>query len=208
LKGPLIAVISVGIAAAAPAVAISAKEPSSAQDRGPVAGAVTDIEQPVGAAPITQTANEDQKRHERFVKRYLKLRNRLNRLIAKRDERRKPKLVRDAKQVRWAVPELRLELRRLHKRIHRVRRHIRAQRAGLSPGVKSVLERIAACESHGNPRAIGGGGAFRGKYQFTYGTWATVGGKGDPAAAPEPEQDRRAALLLRRTGGSAWPVCG
>ena len=141
------------------------------------------------------------------MKRYLKLRNRLNRLIAKRDERRKPKLVRDAKQVRWAVPELRLELRRLHKRIQRVRRHIRVQRAGLSPGVKSVLERIAACESHGNPRAIGGGGAFRGKYQFTYGTWSTVGGEGDPAGAPEGEQDLRAAMLLKRTGGSAWPVC-
>jgi hypothetical protein len=207
LKGPLIAVISVGIAAAAPAVAISAKEPSSAQSRGPAASAVTDLNQPTGAVPITQTANEDQKRHARFVKRYLKLRNRLNRLIAKRDGHHKPKLVRDAKQVRWTVPELRLELRRLHKRIQRVRRHIRAQRAGLTPGVRSVLERIAACESHGNPRAIGGGGAFRGKYQFTYGTWAAVGGNGDPAAASEAEQDRRAALLLKRTGGSAWPVC-
>ena len=79
--------------------------------------------------------------------------------------------------------------------------------AALSEAVRGVLEQIAACESHGNPRAIGGGGAFRGKYQFTYGTWASVGGKGDPAAAPEAEQDRRAAILLRRTGGSAWPVC-
>jgi hypothetical protein len=140
------------------------------------------------------------------VKRYLKLRNRLNRLIAKREGRRKPKLVRDAEQARWPVYKLRRELRLLHKRIQRVRRHIRAQRA-VAAGVRSVLERIAACESHGNPRAIGGGGAFRGKYQFTYGTWATVGGKGDPAAAPEAEQDRRAALLLKRTGGSAWPVC-
>jgi hypothetical protein len=74
--------------------------------------------------------------------------------------------------------------------------------------VRAILERIAACESHGNPRAIGGGGAFRGKYQFTYGTWSAVGGRGDPAAASEAEQDRRAAILLRRTGGSAWPVCG
>ena len=207
MKAPLIAVISVGIAAAAPAVAISAKEPSSAQSREPATGAVTDLNQPVGAAPITQTANEHPNRHARFVKRYLKLRNRLNRLIAKREGRRKPKRVRTAQQVHWSVPELRLELRRLHKRIQRVRRHIRAQRAGLASGVTAVLERIAACESHGNPRAIGGGGAFRGKYQFTYGTWAAVGGKGDPAAAPEAEQDRRAAILLKRTGGSAWPVC-
>ena len=206
MKAPLIAVISVGIAAAAPAVAISAKEPSSAQGRGPATSAVTDLDQPLGAVPIEQTANEHPNRHARFVKRYLKLRNRLNRLIAKREGRHKPKPVRTAKQVQWSVPELRLELRRLHKRIQRVRRHIRDQRA-VAAGVKAVLERIAACESHGNPRAIGGGGAFRGKYQFTYGTWASVGGEGDPAAAPEAEQDRRAAILLKRTGGSAWPVC-
>jgi transglycosylase-like protein len=206
LKAPLIAVISVGIAAVAPAVAISAKEPSSAQVRGAAQSAVSDLTKPSGAVPMNQTA-EHPNRHARFVKRYLKLRNRLNRLIAKREHRHTPKLVRDARQVQWSVPELRLELRRLHKRIQRVRRHIRAQRAGLNPGVKAVLERIAACESHGNPRAIGGGGAFRGKYQFTFGTWAAVGGKGDPAAAPEAEQDVRAAILLKRTGGSAWPVC-
>ena len=37
---------------------------------------------------------------------------------------------------------------------------------------------------------------------------ASVGGSGDPAAAPEPEQDRRAAVLLARSGRSQWPVCG
>ena len=64
--------------------------------------------------------------------------------------------------------------------------------------VPGVLQSIAACESGGNPRAVGGGGTFRGKYQFDYGTWAGVGGSGDPAAAPEAEQDRRAALLYAR----------
>jgi hypothetical protein len=70
------------------------------------------------------------------------------------------------------------------------------------------LNRIAGCESHGNPRAIGGGGAYRGKYQFSYSTWASVGGKGDPARASEREQDLRAAMLLKRSGSSPWPVCG
>ena len=134
------------------------------------------------------------------MKRYLKLRNRLNRLVAKRDGHRKPKLVRSAERLQW--PEH--AIRQLHKRIRRVRRHLHA---GLTPAVRARLESIASCESHGNPRAIGGGGAFRGKYQFTYGTWSTVGGKGDPAGAPESEQDLRAAILLKRTGGSAWPVC-
>lgn len=139
------------------------------------------------------------------MKRYVRLRNRLNRLIAKRDGRRPPKRVRgiSAAKAGWPDRKLRRASGKLRRRIRRVRNHIRATSA-----VRGTLERIAACESHGNPRAIGGGGAFRGKYQFTYGTWASVGGTGDPAAAPEHEQDRRAAILLARTGGSAWPVCG
>jgi hypothetical protein len=70
------------------------------------------------------------------------------------------------------------------------------------------LQAIAACESGGNPSAVGGGGQFRGKYQFDYGTWQSVGGSGDPAAAPEAEQDKRAAMLLARSGSNPWPVCG
>jgi lysozyme family protein len=71
----------------------------------------------------------------------------------------------------------------------------------------SVLERIAQCESGGDPTAVSNTGQYRGKYQFDRSTWAAVGGKGDPAAAPEAEQDRRAALLLARQGRSAWPNC-
>jgi len=71
-----------------------------------------------------------------------------------------------------------------------------------------ALEAIAACESGGDPSAVGGGGQYRGKYQFDPGTWASVGGSGDPAAAPEAEQDKRAAMLLERDGAGHWPVCG
>jgi hypothetical protein len=70
------------------------------------------------------------------------------------------------------------------------------------------LEAIAACESGGDPTAIGGGGAYRGKYQFDYSTWQSVGGTGDPAAAPEAEQDQRAAMLYAQSGATPWPVCG
>jgi hypothetical protein len=73
---------------------------------------------------------------------------------------------------------------------------------------QATLDAIAACESGGDPTAIGGGGAYRGKYQFDTGTWASVGGSGDPAAAPEAEQDMRAAMLYARAGSSPWPVCG
>ena len=67
---------------------------------------------------------------------------------------------------------------------------------------------IAQCESGGNPRAIGGGGTFRGLYQFDVGTWQSVGGTGDPAAASPAEQTRRAQILYARSGSSPWPVCG
>jgi len=74
--------------------------------------------------------------------------------------------------------------------------------------VPSVLERIARCESGGNPHAISADGAYRGKYQFDRGTWRAMGGRGDPARAPEAEQDRRALALYRVRGTSPWPACG
>lgn len=78
------------------------------------------------------------------------------------------------------------------------------------PGGVSIetLESIAACESGGDPTVVSSDGTYRGKYQFDEGTWESVGGHGDPAAAPEAEQDYRAALLYSRSGSSPWPVCG
>jgi hypothetical protein len=73
---------------------------------------------------------------------------------------------------------------------------------------KQHLASIAACESRGNPRAIGGGGAYRGMYQFSFSTWQVVGGSGDPAAASRHEQTWRAWLLLSKHGSGHWPVCG
>jgi Transglycosylase-like domain len=77
-----------------------------------------------------------------------------------------------------------------------------------APPVSPALRAIAECESGGDPRAIGGGGLYRGKYQFSVGTWRGVGGTGDPAAASEAEQDRRATILYERSGPGQWPVCG
>ena len=95
-----------------------------------------------------------------------------------------------------------------HKVHKRATARARRRAARAASTASPALQAIAACESGGNPRAIGGGGAFRGKYQFDQGTWASVGGSGDPAAAPEAEQDRRAAMLYARSGSSPWPVCG
>jgi hypothetical protein len=72
----------------------------------------------------------------------------------------------------------------------------------------ATLESIASCESGGDPTAVSSDGSYRGKYQFDFGTWESMGGSGDPAAAPEAEQDYRAALLYAQSGSSPWPVCG
>lgn len=88
-------------------------------------------------------------------------------------------------------------------------RERRERFAALPGGVShETLEAIAACESGGDPRVVSADGSYRGKYQFDFGTWESVGGSGDPAAAPEDEQDYRAALLYARSGSSPWPVCG
>jgi hypothetical protein len=98
--------------------------------------------------------------------------------------------------------------------IHRIRATRRARQrsdafAALPGGVsRATLDAIGACESGGDPTAVSADGTYRGKYQFDYGTWASVGGTGDPAAAPEVEQDYRAALLYARAGSSPWPDCG
>jgi soluble lytic murein transglycosylase-like protein len=88
-------------------------------------------------------------------------------------------------------------------------RHRRELFAELPGGVTmATLESIAACESGGDPTAVSSDGPYRGLYQFDYGTWGSVGGEGDPAAASAAEQSYRAALLYSRSGSSPWPVCG
>jgi peptidoglycan hydrolase-like protein with peptidoglycan-binding domain len=89
----------------------------------------------------------------------------------------------------------------------------KAARSGATGGAAPVasgdpvLQRIAACESGGDPTAVSASGRYRGKYQFSRATWRYMGGKGDPARASEAEQDRRAAKLLAQAGTSPWPNC-
>jgi peptidoglycan hydrolase-like protein with peptidoglycan-binding domain len=73
--------------------------------------------------------------------------------------------------------------------------------------VRSILRAIAECESGGNPRAVSPSGLYRGKYQFSRATWKRLGGKGDPADAPEWMQDRLARKLYRQSGNAPWPNC-
>jgi hypothetical protein len=77
-----------------------------------------------------------------------------------------------------------------------------------SASAASVLERIAQCESGGDPSAVSADGHYFGKYQFSRATWRRMGGRGNPARASEAEQDQRAAALYRQEGTAPWPVCG
>jgi len=86
-----------------------------------------------------------------------------------------------------------------------------SSRRGYSGGpsnVRAILDRIAECESGGDPEAVSRDGRYRGKYQFTRSTWRAHGGVGDPADASEAAQDRVALRLYRAAGTKPWPVCG
>lgn len=66
---------------------------------------------------------------------------------------------------------------------------------------------LADCESGGNPRAVNPAGYY-GLYQFSLGTWHSVGGSGNPIDNSSSEQTYRAKLLYQRSGAGQWPVCG
>ena len=94
------------------------------------------------------------------------------------------------------------------KRVAHHRRELARERRDRSVAMPAYLAAIAACESGNNPRAIGGGGQYRGLFQFDIGTWQAVGGHGDPAAASVAEQVKRAQILYAQSGPGQWPVCG
>jgi len=180
---PLAVLLAVTVLAAPVAVAIAAEQPVPA-----IAGPLTLRGKVAGHRSVAQAMRNEAKRraHRKLVRAHFSLIRSLRGKVTRGRERQ----VHD-----WSNRRLRGDNRQL-------RRKLRASRPS------GALVAIAACESGGNPRAIGGGGAYRGKYQFSRGTWASVGGKGDPAAAPEAEQDRRATMLYSRAGASPWPVCG
>jgi hypothetical protein len=70
--------------------------------------------------------------------------------------------------------------------------------------------RTSDCESGGDPEAIGGGGKYRGAFQFTLSTWrnAPKSPGGDPIDYSWTTQAVVAVLLKHHEGSSAWPSCG
>ena len=81
---------------------------------------------------------------------------------------------------------------------------------GFPPTARRWAHRTSECESGGNPRAIGGGGIYRGAFQFLKSTWRSSPKSpgGDPITYSYRTQGVVAVLLKRRDGAGHWPVCG
>jgi hypothetical protein len=80
----------------------------------------------------------------------------------------------------------------------------------ISPRNKRWARRTAECESGRNPKAIGGGGRYRGAFQFMRQTWraAPKSPGGDPIRYRYRTQAVVAVHLKRREGAGHWPSCG
>ena len=74
---------------------------------------------------------------------------------------------------------------------------------------KRWAKRVARCESGGDPNAIGGGGTYRGAFQFMRSTWRTAPRSpgGDPIDYSYKTQAFVAVRLKMRAGSSPWPNC-
>jgi hypothetical protein len=186
-KNTLIAGIGVAAALSAPAALASAEAPApTAQPTGTQASAK-------GNAASAQRRSA----HRRHVTRTIRL--------ARTEARLKGKRLRTGYRSAistWSNEKLMGRQKTLQRSIRELRRY------QVPSAMRARLSRIAQCESGGNPRAVGGGGRYRGLFQFDYGTWRSVGGNGDPARASVREQYFRAYKLMKARGSSPWPVCG
>jgi hypothetical protein len=81
---------------------------------------------------------------------------------------------------------------------------------GLATPQRRWARSTSECESGGDPDAIGGGGLYRGAFQFMRSTWKhaprTPGG--DPIDYSYRTQAVVAVLLKKRDGAGHWPNCG
>jgi hypothetical protein len=67
--------------------------------------------------------------------------------------------------------------------------------------------RVSNCET-GNRNITNPSGKFRGYFQFSLGTWHSIGMAGDPLDYSYEQQKAAAIKLLNRDGAGSWPHCG
>lgn len=94
--------------------------------------------------------------------------------------------------------------------------HIQAPRASRSASISGgdVWAALANCETHmqneighgtdGHGHAL----TFYGYFQFTLGTWQSLGYSGNPMDYPYETQREAAQRLVARSGWGQFPVCG
>jgi soluble lytic murein transglycosylase-like protein len=75
---------------------------------------------------------------------------------------------------------------------------------------KHWANKTAQCESGKDPNAIGGGGQYRGAFQFMKSSWknAPKTPGGDPIDYGYKTQAVVAVALKKHMGTKPWPVCG
>jgi soluble lytic murein transglycosylase-like protein len=75
---------------------------------------------------------------------------------------------------------------------------------------KHWANKTAECESGKDPNAIGGGGQYRGAFQFMRSSWknAPKTPGGDPIDYGYKTQAVVAVALKKKMGTKPWPVCG
>jgi len=78
--------------------------------------------------------------------------------------------------------------------------------AAPAAGPRDPFAALRQCESGGNYGTDTGNGYY-GAYQFTAGTWRSLGFGGLPSQAPPAVQDRAARELQARRGWGQWPSC-
>jgi resuscitation-promoting factor RpfA len=77
---------------------------------------------------------------------------------------------------------------------------------GANEPMKTKLHKLRICESGNNYREDTGNGYY-GAYQFSSGTWRSLGFRGRPDHAKHATQDRAARKEHRIDGWRAWPAC-
>ncbi|HEU5448661.1 MAG TPA: transglycosylase family protein [Acidimicrobiia bacterium] len=78
--------------------------------------------------------------------------------------------------------------------------------AAARPSDDQIWQRLRNCEAGGRYERNSGNGYY-GAYQFSAGTWRSLGYKGLPHQAPPEVQDEAARKLQARSGWGQWPAC-
>lgn len=82
----------------------------------------------------------------------------------------------------------------------------RAVVAAATAGSDDVWRRLRSCEAGGR-YDVNSGNGYYGAYQFSAGTWRSLGYGGLPHQASPAVQDEAARKLQARSGWGQWPAC-